>query len=395
MCYLTSPAFSLTNEVKLGVEILATQHPEMVRGKKIALLVSKTSVDENLNSVIDRLAKAAEVKLIFTADESFREIIPGINAQDKRDALTNAKIIIIDDPLMRPLPGIFQDIDLLVIDIQDIGIRYYKYITIIAQFLDVAKEAGMPVLILDRPNPINASIVAGPVLEVELRSKFGVYPIPLIYGMTIGELALYFNKVFGLGADLTVMGMEGYKRSMSFSDTKLHWFPPINHLPEADSPDYYAITGFLGEMGVFSTGIGTTRPFHYILAPWIDGELLANKLEKHQLPGIRFVPISIKPYYGLYSRRLIYGIEIVITDKLIYDPFLSGVAILRALWELYPDKIPLNNPTVAEAIDTLLGSSVVRTSLLNSASLMSLYTTLQPNLTKFLKKRKEFLIYPE
>lgn len=382
-------------QVKLGIEVLATEHPEMVRGKKIALLVSRTSIDQNFTSVIDRLSKAADIQLIFTGEKYFREEIPTNEPGITLDAITNARVIVINDPLKRPSIDTFKDSELLVVDLQDIGIRYYKYLTILAQFLDLAREASIPVLILDRPNPINADSVAGPVLEVSLRSKFGVYPIPLIYGMTIGELALYFNKVFGLGADLTVMGMEGYRRTMSYSDTGLHWTPPIDHLPEADSPYFYAITGFLGEMGVFSTGVGTTRPFHYVLAPWIDGELLANKLEKHKLPGVRFIPASTKPYYGLYAKRNITGIEIIITDKLTYDPFLSGVAILRALWKLYPNKIPLENPTVANALDTILGCSDVRKNILNDTPLMQIYTSLQPNLTNFLKKRKEFLIYPE
>jgi uncharacterized protein YbbC (DUF1343 family) len=213
--------------------------------------------------------------------------------------------------------------------------------------------------------------------------------------MTIGELALFFNKVFGLGANLTVIGMEGYKRSMSFKDTGMHWSPPTDHIPESDTPLYYAATGFLGEMGVFSTGVGTTRPFHYILAPWIDGEMLALKLGKHKLPGVRFIPASLKPYYGLFAKKNVFGIEIIVTDLITYDPFLTGISIMRALWELHPDKIPLNNPHVAEAIDTLLGNSKVRLAIINGVPLMQLYSSIQPEIASFLKKRREFLIYPE
>ncbi|NCB38142.1 MAG: DUF1343 domain-containing protein, partial [Erysipelotrichia bacterium] len=262
--------------VKTGIEVLAQEHPEMVRGKKLAILTSKTAVDLNLTHSIDRLAKAASIKLILIGDPCFRKSATSAPPLSfKYDTLTGARIIEVSDPLKRPPVEAFQGIELLVIDFQDIGIRYFKYLTLTAQFLDLAREASIPVLLLDRPNPINASIVSGPVLEVPMRSRFGVYPIPLIHGMTIGELALYFNKVFGLGASLTVIGMEGYSRSMAFKDTGLHWVPPSDHIPEADSPLYYSTTGFLGEMGVFSTGVGTNRPFHYILAPWIDGEMLA------------------------------------------------------------------------------------------------------------------------
>ncbi len=381
--------------VKIGLEVLARQHPEMVRGKKIALLTSKSAVDNQLEHCIDRLARAAEVKLIFTGETYFREKIPSNDGQTSLDALTNARVIELTDPLNRPAADSFQDTELLVVDFQDIGIRYFNYLTLLAQFLDLAREASIPVIVLDRPNPINASTVAGPVLEVPFRSRFGVYPIPLIYGMTIGETALFFNKVFGLGANLTVVGMEGYSRGMSYRDTNLHWVPPSDHIPEADSPIFYATTGFLGEMGVFSTGVGTTRPFHYVLAPWIDGEMLVQKLQKHKLPGVRFLQAATRPYYGLFSQKEINGIELVITDRITYDPFLTGSAILKALWELYPERIPLLNPSAAEALDTLLGSSKVRKAIINGQPLMELYASLQPDLADFLKKRREFIIYPD
>jgi uncharacterized protein YbbC (DUF1343 family) len=381
--------------VKTGIEVLARQHPEMVRGKKISLLTARTAIDEKLNHSIDRLAKAADIRVIFTGEKFFREAIPGQDGKTINDALTNAVVHEILDPMSRPGIDDFLDTELLIIDFQDTGIRYFNYLTLLAQFLDLASNASIPVIVLDRPNPIGAGTVAGPVLDINLRSRFGVYPIPLIYGMTIGETALYFNKVFGLGANLTVVGMEGYSRTMTFRDTNLHWVPPSDHIPEPDSPLFYATTGFLGELGVFSTGVGTTRPFHFILAPWLDGEMLASRLAKHKIPGVRFLPASTRPYYGLYAKKEINGIEIVITDRIVYDPFLTGAAILKALWELYPSRIPLMNPAASEAIDTLLGSSTVRKAILNGDPLMSIYSSLQPELAKFLKKRREFLIYQD
>ena len=386
---------SCAARVRTGIDVLAREHPDMVRGKKLALLTAKTAIDSALTHTIDRLAKAATVKLIITGDSFFRETIPGENPGEIYDALTNALVIEIADPLKRPSPDVFKDTDLLVIDFQDIGIRYFKYLTLMAQLLDLAREASIPVLILDRPNPINAQTVAGPVLEVGLRSRFGVYPIPLLHGMTIGELALYFNKVYGLGASLTVIGMEGYSRSMAFHDTRLHWVPPSDHIPESDTPSFYAATGFLGEMGVFSTGVGTNRPFRYVLAPWIDGEVLAQRLERHRLPGVRFIAASEKPYYGLFAQRQTTGIELVITNRDTFDPFLAGLAILKSLFELYPDRIPLSNPAAAEALDTLLGSQKIRQSVINSRPLMETYSALQADIAEFTKKRREFIIYPE
>ncbi|KAF1079968.1 MAG: Protein YzbB [Candidatus Rifleibacterium amylolyticum] len=391
---LLAPTPALTR-VKTGIDVLAREHPEMVRGKKLALLTAKTAIDGSLSHTIDRLAKAAVVKLILTGDNFFRETIPGEVAGEAYDALTNARVVEVLDPLKRPKVDIFGDTELLIIDFQDLGIRYFKYLTLMAQFLDLAREASIPVLVLDRPNPINARTVAGPVLEVGLRSRFGVYPIPLLHGMTIGELALYFNKVYGLGASLTVIGMEGYDRDMNWHETGLHWVPPSDHVPEPDTPAFYAATGFIGEIGVFSTGVGTTRPFHYVLAPWIDGEMLAQRLERHRLPGVRFIPASEKPYYGLFAQRKATGIELVITDRATFDPFLAGMAILKSLYELYPDRIPLNNPAAAEAVDTLLGSQKIRQSIISSRPLMETWSSLQADIATFNQKRREFMIYPE
>ena len=389
-CYTTS-----FGAVKAGIDVLATQHPTMVKGKKLAVLTSKAALDSNLCHTVDRLAKAAEIKTIITGDRFFRESIPGTNEEGYFDALTNAKVVEILDPLQKPPKDLFEDADLIVIDFQDIGIRYYKYVTLMAQVLDVAREIKKPVILLDRPNPINGKTLSGPVLEVALRSRFGVYPIPLIYGMTIAELALYFNKVFGLGANLTVIGMEGYKRKMSYYDTGLHWVPPSDFIPEPTTPLYYAATGFIGEIGVFSTGVGTNRPFHYILAPWIDGEILAEKLETYNLPGIRFIAVQEKPYYGLYSGQVTNGIELVITQTDSFDPFLTGTAILKTLYELYPDRIPLQNQAAAEAIDCLAGSSSIREMIISNQPLMQIYSSLQPNLTLFIQRRSEFLIYSD
>jgi len=384
-----------SSRLKTGIEVLAREHPEIVRGKKLALLTARTAVDRELNHTIDRLAKAASIKLIITGDSYFREKMPDESGQNSFDALTNARIIEINDPLKRPSADVFSDSELLVIDFQDIGIRYFKYLTIMAQLLDLAREASLPVIVLDRPNPINGTTVAGPVLDVSLRSRFGVYPIPLIHGMTIGELALFFNKSYGLGANLTVIGMEGYHRNMSFRETALHWVPPSDHIPEPETPIYYAATGFLGELGVFSTGVGTNRPFRYVLAPWLDGEMLARKLERYKIPGVRFIPASEKIYYGLFANRTIGGVEIVINNFKSFDPPLAGMAILKSLYEMNAERIPLTNPAAAEALDTLLGNRFIRNGIVSGQSLMEIYSSTQRELGEFIKKRREFLIYPE
>jgi len=393
-CFLGFPLPAQVGEFKLGIDVLGTAHPELVRGKRLALLVAPTSFDQKLEHSIDRLSRAATIEVIFTGDQYFRPVVKAASGTGKIDALTNATVIEILDPLKKPSVSDFGEAEILVIDVQDIGIRYFNYVTLLAQFLDLSREANIPVIVLDRPNPINGVVVSGPVLNVDFRSQFGVYPIPLVYGMTFGELALFFNKNFGLGANLTVVGMEGYSRSFSFGETGLHWFPPSDHLPEMDSPSYYAITGFLGEIGVFSTGVGTTRPFHYVLAPWIDGELLAHRLSKLNLPGVKFLPTRVKVFYGLFQQKRVPGIEVIIQDSLVFDPVLTGLAILKGVVDLYPERIPLRNPAISAGMDTLLGGPFTREAVAKGVPVFQIWNEWQAKLKEFKKLRENFLIYP-
>lgn len=381
-------------QVKPGIDVLATQHPEIIRGKTIALFTSKSALDINLTHTIDRLSKATNIKLIITGDPFFRETMQGDDGE-KYDVLTNSKVVIYSDPSTKPSSIDFSGIDALVIDFQDIGIRYFKYLSIMAQLLDLAKLSAVPVILLDRPNPIDGKIVSGFVLKVSLRSRFGVYPIPLVYGMTIGELALYFNKIFGIGSNLTVIGMEKYNRGFSYNETGLHWIPPFDHVNEDDSPLYYAVTGILGEMGVFSTGVGTTKPFRYILAPWIDGEILSGLITKLNLPGLSVIPTTQTPYYGLFANKKINGVELIITDRSVFDPFKCCVAFLKTLYDLYPHQIPLRNQTVSEALDILAGNETMREGILNGQSIESICDSAKAEQSDFLNKRRQFLIYPE
>jgi uncharacterized protein YbbC (DUF1343 family) len=384
-----------TSTFRLGLEVLAAQHPQLVRGKRIAMLVGPTSLDQQFEHVIDRLSRAATIEVIFTGDPYFRPLSRGPEGTEKLDALSNAPVVEITDLLKRPSAADLRQAEVILVDIQDIGIRYFNYVTLLAQFLDLSRESGVPIVVLDRPNPLGGMCVSGPVLQSDFRSQFGVYPIPLVYGMTFGELALFFNRHFGLGAHLTVVGMEGYHRAMAFRQTGLHWMPPSDHLPEPESTAYYAMTGFLGEMGIFSTGVGTTRPFRFILAPWMDGEMVVHHLKKLNLPGVTFLPTHVRPYYGLFQQQRVPGIELIIADPAGFDPVLSGVAILKVLFQLYPNRIPLDNPGVSQGLDTLLGGPTDRQALMKGNTVFQIRHSWQPKLDEFKKARQLYLMYPD
>ncbi len=189
--------------------------------------------------------------------------------------------------------------------------------------------------------------------------------------------------------------MENYNRAYTYRASGLHWSMPSEHLPDPEAPMYYAATGFLGEMGIFSTGVGTTRPFHYVLAPWIDPDALISKLTVQNLPGVVFLPAQVRPYYGLFQQKRVPGIELVVTDPGSFDPVLTGVSILQTLWVLYPDKIPLKNQTAAEGLDTLLGGPALRTAITEGKDTGELNKLIRASLADYRSKRRQFLIYPE
>ena len=192
-------------------------------------------------------------------------------------------------------------IDLLIYDIQDIGSRSYTFLSTLLYVMEEAAKQQIKVMVLDRPNPINGIVMDGPMLEEKWRSFLGYINVPYCHGMTIGELAQYFNGEYKIGCDLEVIPMKGWKRTMSFKDTHLPWVPTSPHVPEAETALVYPVTGILGELGIVNIGIGYTLPFKLIGAPWIQAEAFAEQLNQQQFPGVRFLPFYYRPFYGKFE----------------------------------------------------------------------------------------------
>ena len=230
-------------------------------------------------------------------------------------------------------------IDVLIYDIQDIGVRSYTYATTLFYVMEEAAKRKIPVIVLDRPNPINGMIVDGSMLEENWRSYIGYINVPYCHGMTIGELASFFNGEYKIGCRLKVIPMRGWKRRMSFKDTGLEWIPTSPHIPEADTPLYFASTGILGELDLVNHGVGYTLPFKVVGAPWIDAEEFAIKLNQQQLPGVKFLPFHYRPFYGSLKGQECHGVLIRVTDKLRYRPLSVQYLLLGMLKSLYPDRV--------------------------------------------------------
>ncbi len=332
--------FILFANVKTGLDVYFEEglYKEL-KGKNIGILTNHTGIDKNMKSTIDNFKEHAldyKISAIFSPEHGIdgkEHAFESISDTKDKDKIP---IYSLHGKTRRPTKAMLKNIDTMVYDIQCIGTRSYTYIATLCYMMEEAAKNKIQVVVLDRPNPINGLIVDGPMLDEKFRSFIGYINVPYCHGMTIGELASFFNKEYKIGCDLKVVAMKGWKRKMSFKDTGLHWIPPSPHIPEADTPIYYPSTGILGELKVLNIGVGYTMPFKIVGAPWIDAELFALKLNEQKLPGVIFKPFHFKPFYGLYKNENCHGAMIVITDYDQYRPLAVQYLILGMLKSIYP-----------------------------------------------------------
>jgi uncharacterized protein YbbC (DUF1343 family) len=278
-------------------------------------------------------------------------------------------------------------VDAVVIDLQDVGVRYYTYATTMAYVMEAAAEHGIEVYVLDRPNPIGGS-VQGPILDADQTSFTGYWPIPVRHGMTIGELAAMFNEEAGIHAKLHVVPMRYYRREMAFDQTGLKWVPPSPNLPSAHAALFYAGTGLVEGANV-SVGRGTQTPFELVGAPWVDEHMLAAALASRRLPGIHVQPVTFTPTKDAYAGKLCHGVRIGITDRNTADLPALGIEIIAAFYKLYPDRFDL------AATVKLIGSQEAFLSIENRVGPDKIAADWRQALVTFKAERQKYLIYPE
>lgn len=325
-------------DVQVGIDVLKAQGFSQLKNKKIGLISNQTAVNKELRLTLDILkenAKEYKVVALFAPEHGFfgRDYAAEEVAETEIDGIP---VFSLHGTTRRPTKEMLKGINLLIYDVQDIGSRSYTYITTLFYVMEEAAKHKIPVLVLDRPNPINGITVDGPMLEEEMRSMVGYLNVPYCHGMTIGELARYFNEEYKVGCQLDVVPMRGWLRSMSYRDTGLPWIPTSPHIPESDTPLYYPITGILGEMGIVNIGVGYTLPFKLIGAPWINGKELAKALNAHRHGGIYFTPFYYCPFYGKYKNENCQGVLISVSNPLKYKPLAAQFLLIHTLRKLYP-----------------------------------------------------------
>ena len=403
--------------VKLGVEVLFEKRLDLIRGKHVGLITNPTGLDSKLDSIIEKFRACPDTKLValygpehgvrgnaqageyvaFYFDEHFKLPVFSLYGQTHKppaDMMTNI------DEYMRSFDtkhegkqveaGMMQAVDVMIFDLQDVGTRVYTYIATMANAMEAAADAGIPFIVLDRPNPINGNAMEGPILEYPKFSSFiGHYPIPLRHGMTTGELAKFINATFlGGKAKLTVVPMENWTRAEWFDETSLPWTLPSPNLPTLDSATVYPGQVII-EGTSLSEGRGTTKPFELFGAPWIDGFVLAKKLNGLNLPGVKFREVYFTPTFSKWKGTNCGGCQLSVTDREKYNSVATTLHILTEIKKLYGDKLELHK----SYFDHVMGTASVREALERGEPVEKIAADFAPGLKEFARTREPFLLY--
>lgn len=315
-----SMRLSFSAPVQLGNEVLAASGFKLLQGKRVGLLTNPSGVNRNLKSTIDILRAAPGLKLaaLFGPEHGiYGDVAAGDKIESRIDERTGLPVHSLYGATRKPTPEMLKGLDALVYDLQDTGCRSYTFISTMGVAMEACGEAGVDFIILDRPNPLGGERIEGPMVEERFRSFVSRWDVPYVYGLTCGELASMINGEHWIKASckLTVVPMKGWERSMVWADTGLPWVPTSPHIPHGESPLYQVATGMLGEIGGVSTGIGYTLPFECIAAPDFESHKAAETLNAYKLPGVKFRPLTYKPYYFAFKDQEITGVQIYITDQ--------------------------------------------------------------------------------
>lgn len=383
---------------KLGLEVFLESHVDLVAGLRVGLLACPSSVDGDLRSSVERLHRHAAVNLValFGPEHGIRgDAQAGSAVASAVDPLTGLPVYSLYGETQAPTAEMLDEIDAVIIDLQDAGVRFYTFLATALYVMRAAKVAGVAVILLDRPAPTNGYRIEGPILDTAYTSFVGPYPLPIRYGMTLGEVARLVNEQ-SIGCDLTVIALRGWSREMWFDDTSLPFIPSSPNLPTLDATTLYPGT-CLVEGSNLSEGRGTTRPFEYIGAPWIDAESLASQLNDLSLPGLRFRPVYFVPTFSKHQGELCAGVHLYVTEREQFQPVRAMLLILQTLKRRYPDEFAWRQPWSEGArppIDLLWGSDRLRRHIDADEPVDALIESWQPELRNFERLRADYLLYP-
>ncbi|HUD01738.1 MAG TPA: DUF1343 domain-containing protein [Rhabdochlamydiaceae bacterium] len=401
LCLVVLFCGSLFAQIQLGVDVFFQEERyHDLKGKKVALLTNHTGVDGQQRPTLELLQqveKNFKIVALFCPEHGLKGVAYAAEnvANQKEGKLTCFSL---HGSHRRPTAEMLKGIDAIICDIQEIGCRSYTYATTLYYVMEEAAKRNIDVLVLDRPNPLGGMVVDGPMLDDSSRSFLGYINVPYCHGMTIGELAWFFNQEYQVKCKLKVIPMKGWKRDMTYQETGLVWIPTSPQIPEADTPFFYPATGLLGELQLVSIGIGYTLPFKVVGAPWIEAKGFVKALNDQNLKGVKFLPFHFKPYFGPYKNEECHGVRLVITDPKHFRPASVAYIIMGVLKSLYPKEVLQrlkNLPVKKRALFCKANGNTVIWDLLLKEKYAGwkMVSVDKEERKAFLEKRQKYLLY--
>lgn len=380
--------------VVFGIDVLLDKRIDLVKGKRIGLVTNASAVDGKLESTLMRLYKDKRVKLvqIYTPEHGIHAALAnGMTDKNGVDPDTGIPVEGIWGKNRRPSKESLRRVDILVFDIQDIGSRTYTYISTLGEVMIAASKARIPLIVLDRPNPRGGISVEGPIREDRYKSVIGFGPLPVTHGMTIGEIALFYNGELKIGCDLTVVKMEGWKRAMIWEDTGHIWVPTSPGIPHTLNMHLYVATGMVGGAGVnVNEGGGNSMPFELIGAPFIKSREFAQALNQAKLEGIIFRPFIYRPARGQFAGKVTPGVQLILTEPRVFRPLRCALTILVTLRKLYGDKMKVTDP---KRFARVWGNDKVLRMIMEGKGVEEIESSWAKDLETFKQKRAKYLLY--
>lgn len=387
--------------ISIGIEQLCAHKPERFKGKKLGLLANQASTDRNFRHSRDLVVEAfpGQLTTLFSPQHGFfsEKQDNMIESDHAVDLQTGLPVYSLYGETRKPYPDMFADIDVLLVDLIDVGTRVYTFIWTIVLCLETAAETGVEVIILDRPNPIGGDIIEGNVLQDDCRSFVGMCSIPMRHGLTLGELALFCRQELAIEAKLDIIPMKGWQRAMVFGETGFPWVFPSPNMPSPTTALVYP-GQVIWEGTTVSEARGTTLPFEMFGAPYVDHDQVESFLSGEKLPGCLLRPLVFEPTSGKWAGNPCRGFQIHVTDNKSYRPYRTSLALLQAFLQLYPDEFAYKEPPYEYEfhrlpMDLIIGDIGIRQGLEAGESLAGIERSWQNDLEAFDRKRRGVFLY--
>ncbi|MCD6368200.1 MAG: DUF1343 domain-containing protein [Thermoproteales archaeon] len=382
-------------KVTIGLDKVRGEGFKQFKDKKIGLVLNHTSLTSDLVFSLNLFKKHLKegLEVVFTPEHGLLgDVADGVKVQSYFDKVFRVQVYSLYGETYEPPADVLQDLDALVYDIQDIGVRWYTYISTLYYVIRASGKADTPVYVLDRPNPVTGVHLEGPILDLNFKSFVGIADIPVRYGLTCGELALYYNERFSFGAELHVIKISGWDRKMWFDETGLLWVPPSPNIPSLDAAIVY-LGSCIFEGTNLSEGRGTVKPFEYIGAPWLKWRKVLDYLGGPKLPGALLRPVTFTPLASKHKNEKCYGFQVHVYDRETFKPLKAALKLLEAIKNTHEDDFQWRCSKNVCWIDKLLGTDQVRKRMDSGEKVDEYYWELQRGLDAYWEKASKILLY--